>query len=147
MSVKFDYTAQLRNSYLLTISSSAGFYASKGTTAVGEFFEMFRALFNPGHQNNSSAFEYSLQAYFQDSGSSFKWEFRPNGSAVWTKFSTGFAALDTTSRRTGTYETSAVALPMTIKLSGKTSTIGGAAKISNWTTWMCVIRAWGPVAT
>ena len=149
MAIYFDYTAQLRNAYLLSVSSSNGIYKSSRSTGAGVFFEKFRAVFNPGHQNNSSAFEYYLYPNWMGANSSFKWEFRERGSTVWVKFSTGLgiAALSSQSFKTGTYETSAIALPMTIKLMAKTSLSTGRVWVSNGSTYMCAIRAIGPIST
>ena len=164
MAVIFDYTAQLRNAYLLSSASSEGLYISKSITSPGTFVELFRCLYNPGHQNNSSVFEYYLlptfryinttQAIFYETN--VKWEFKSRDSTAWNKFSTGTISQTTSvdiyhSRRgTGSYDSSAVALPMSIKMSAKISTTNLGyvnSYISNQTSNMCAIRAWGPVST
>ena len=147
MSIKFDYSAQLRNSYLLTLSSSRGTFVSEGTHVTGVFVETFRALFNPGHQNNSSAFEYFTNIRLSGP-SSVKWEFKERGSTTWVAFTTGRSTfIGTNFTRTGVYETSAVALPMSIRCMIKTSAIGGTIYVTNESSYLCAIRAWGPIAT
>jgi len=144
MAVKFDYTATLRNAFLLNISSSAGVYTSDKTTTSGIFYEKFRALFNPGHQNNSSAFEYHL-SFMNFAASSYKWEFQQRGSTAWVKFSTGIGMHGLTAKKTGTWSSSALALPIQFKLSMKGTS--NYILISNYSTYLCAVRSWGPIAT
>jgi len=146
MAVRFDYSAVLQNAYLLSVSSSSGSYTSAASTASGVFFEKFRSVFNPGHQNNSSGFEYYFSPMFNAVGSSYKWEVRARGSTTWVKITTGISAGNIT-RRNGTYDAT-VALPMQVKLSVKAAiATSGIVVITNYTTHLCAIRAWGPVAT
>jgi len=147
MAVMFDYTAQLRNGYLLISASSSGTYRSENTTAAGTFFEAFRCLYNPGHQNSCTAFEYFLRPYVAVMASSYKWDFKMRGSTVWNTFTTGYMTAASYAINTGTYDTSAVALPVEFRLMSKTSFAGGYMQISNETSNMCVVRSWGLVAT
>ena len=144
MAVRFDYVAVLRNSHLLCVSSSAGSYTSAASTAAGAFFEKFRAVFNPGHQNKSSAFEYSLRA-LHSAESSYKWEFQQGGSTAWVKFSSGLGHGTLIAVDNGAWSSSALTLPIQFKLSLKGST--NTITITNASSYMCAVRSWGPVAT
>ena len=152
MGAIFEYQKQLRNGFLQQVSSSSGIFHSEVVKPGSTFLPHYRALYNPGHQNSATAFEYFL-SFWVERESSGKWEFKPYGSTVWTKFSTGSYNTNSSNIARGIYDTSAVALPAEFKLSTKTSTVTNqSVKIGNeFSTgvgvYPCLIKVWGPIST
>ena len=153
MGAIFEYQKQLRNSFLQQVSSSSGIFNSEQVRPVSTFLSHYRVLYNPGHQNSATAFEYFL-SFYVNAASSGKWEIKPYGSTVWTKFSTGAYTAASSNIEKGIYDTSAVALPAEFKLSTKTSEAGTwqFVKIGNeFSTgvgvYPCLIKVWGPIST
>jgi len=150
MPIKFDYTAVLRNSYLLSVSSSgvAGKqFISNTTLLIGTTVVYYQSFFNPGHQNSADWFDYYARPKWSVNDSSYRFQFRANGTTIWNTFSTGTSSNGVNGMRiSGIYDSSAVALPMTVRIAAKT-TAGNKMELNNNSSNFFVIRAVGSIAT
>lgn len=151
MAVTFDYTHQLRNSYLLSVTSSSGIFESGASYEASTFIEHFRCLHNPGHGNNSSTLEWYIKHdTFQYS--SFKWEYKGSGSTSWSILSTGHTTagggIGIGSAISGAVESTGITNPIWFRCTLKTSSTNPQKiYISNEDKYLATVRSVGTIST
>ena len=154
MAVKFDYVQVLQNSLLAASASSGGSYQSPWINSASSQ-EVFRAYVNPGHQNSADWMEYAFRVQAVVANSSGKWEMQPRGSTVWTALTTFFVLAVGVSQnvRTGTFSSSALALPLAIRFLVSTTVTNSRYYFTNYMSVpsssqaMSAIRVVGDIAT